>query len=187
MKKKSKQYKKDNTEAERERNKQYRNDNAEMIKEQRNAKKSTKLCKNPNCGKLFKSNRNQIFCCKECKDIFRRIVEPLRCFISSVRSTISHSIKNGGYKKTSHTYQLLGCSYIDFLTHLGPKPSATCQLDHICPCTQATNKTELIALQHHSNFQWLEAHLNIVKSDSRTPEGEVLCLKLLGRPWLSKG
>jgi len=66
---------------------------------------------------------------------------------------------------------------------LGPKPEGDYHLDHICPCAQAQNEEELIKLQHYSNFRWLPAKENLIKSSNRVPEAEEMCKTLLGRDW----
>jgi len=78
---------------------------------------------------------------------------------------------------------MLGCTYQDFIFHIGPKPEGNYQLDHICPCAQAQDENELLKLQHFSNFQWLEAKDNIRKKDKKTDEGIIMCKKLLNRDW----
>lgn len=100
-----------------------------------------------------------------------------------VKCLIKNTIKGNFYSKTSKTANMLGCSYEELMTHLGPKPDGDYHLDHICPCAQAQNEEELIKLQHYLNLRWLNAEENLSKSDSKTPKGEEMCLKLLGREW----
>ena len=102
----------------------------------------------------------------------------------NVSSLIRNSLKCKGYKKNSKTTQLLGTSISEFLKYLGPKPTQSCQLDHICPCAQAQNEEELIKLQHYTNFRWLEAEDNLEKSNLKTNEAERLCFILLSRAWI---
>jgi hypothetical protein len=66
---------------------------------------------------------------------------------------------------------------------LGEQPPGMV-LDHICPCSQAKTEEEFLCLQHIDNLRWLPDADNRSKSNSRTPEGEALCIKLLGRPWI---
>jgi hypothetical protein len=182
IKENKRQYYFNNAETMRERQRQYYFDNNEVVKEgkrwyYKDNIEIVRQYKKENAGAIREYQG------RYCKT--RRKSDPLFAFIGNTRNLINISLKNRGYKKSSKTAQLLGCSYADFLLHIGPKPSETAQLDHICPCAQAVNEQELIKLQHFSNFQWLEATPNLIKSDSKTPEGEVICLKLLNRPWLS--
>ena len=100
------------------------------------------------------------------------------------RGLISKIFKNKGYKKNTHTYQLVGCSYEDLLHFLGPVPTTPYHIDHICPCAQAKNEEELIKLQHYTNLRYLPAKDNQAKGCYKTPEGEIMCKKLLNRDWL---
>ena len=109
--------------------------------------------------------------------------DPFFKLTCQIRTRIGNSFQRGGYSKKSHTFQLLQCSYKQFMCLLGPKPPGDVHLDHICPCSQAQNEEELIKLQHHTNFRWLPANENIAKSDNKTPEAEELCQKLLKRDW----
>jgi hypothetical protein len=102
-----------------------------------------------------------------------------------IRSLIYMSIKAKNYTKKSKTYQMLGCTYSELLTYLGPKPDGNYHLDHICPCFQAQNEEELIRLQHYTNFRWLKAEDNLSKSINKTPEAEEMCCKLLKRAWIN--
>ena len=101
-----------------------------------------------------------------------------------IRCLIKQFIKRRGYRKKFHTYQILGCTYEELLIHLGPKPDGDIDLDHICPCAQATNQEEFLKLQHYSNLRWMNHDDNNRKKTKRTPEGELLCLKLLTREWI---
>ena len=103
---------------------------------------------------------------------------------SNLRCLISKTFSRNGYKKNSHTYKLLNCSYEEFSTHFGPKPEGNYQIDHICPCAQAQNEEELIKLQHYSNLRWLSAEENLSKNNKRTKEAEDMCRILLCREWI---
>lgn len=105
----------------------------------------------------------------------------LKC---KIHSTICNSLIKQGFTKKSRTYDLLKCSYEEFLNHLGHKPEGNYHLDHICPCSQAQNEEELIKLQHYTNFRWLKAEDNLLKSDNKTQEAEEMCRMLLNRNWI---
>lgn len=113
------------------------------------------------------------------KDRRRRV----KTLADHVRQTVKAGLIYHRYKKTSDTATLIGCSFDELLTHLGRRCGED-QLDHICPLSQARNQTEMDALQHYTNLQWLSPRENMRKSDKRTPEGEELCRQLLGREWI---
>jgi hypothetical protein len=181
---KGKQWRLDNAERLKANEKQWELDNAERLKAYRRQYRIDNIDKARRYGRQY--SKDNVGVHNEYHNQYqkeRKKNDPLFAFICKIRTRISQSLKIKGYKKSSKTARLLGCSYTDFLQYLGPKPSETCHLDHICPNAQAQNEQELIKLQHFSNFQWLEALPNLIKSDSWTPDGETLCLKLLGRPW----
>ena len=60
-------------------------------------------------------------------------------------------------------------------------------IDHICPLAQAQTIEEAKKLCNYANLQLLPKLENIRKSDSKTPEGEEMCKKLLGREWIDSG
>jgi hypothetical protein len=94
------------------------------------------------------------------------------------------SLKAKGFKKSSKTATILGCSYEQFMAHLGPKPCENPALDHMCPISQAKTEEEAVKLNHYSNFQWLTPEDNLKKSDNKTVKGVILCNSLLGRDWI---
>jgi hypothetical protein len=100
-----------------------------------------------------------------------------------VRQTIKAGLIYHRYRKTSDTADLIGCSFDELMVHLGLRRGED-HLDHICPLSQARNQTEINALQHYTNLQWLSPRENMKKSNKRTPEGEELCRQLLGREWI---
>lgn len=95
------------------------------------------------------------------------IKERIRCCIKSAI--------NRGYKKTSRTSEILGCSYEFLIKYLEdtfyknyPGKELKWELvhiDHIFPISLAKNEDELIKLNHHTNLQLLSATDNIRKSN----------------------
>jgi hypothetical protein len=87
-----------------------------------------------------------------------------------------------GQAKNESTIELLGADLDTVISCIG-EYRAGFHLDHICPMSQAKTKEEVLLLQHYTNLQWISATDNLQKGDSRTSEGEALCLSLLGRAW----
>lgn len=102
-------------------------------------------------------------------------------FTKSIRSLISISIKGRGYTKKSKTYIILGCSFEDFKLYIESKfenwmnwsnhgkytgnYNETWQLDHIIPMSSAENETDVILLNHYTNFQPICSKVNNEKSN----------------------
>ena len=94
----------------------------------------------------------------------------LRCTITSL---IGNCIKRQGYKKTSRTHEILGCSFEDFKIHLENQFTegmtwinhGEWHIDHIYPVSLATDEQHLTKLNHYTNLQPLWAIDNIKKSN----------------------
>jgi hypothetical protein len=103
----------------------------------------------------------------------RNSIDPLYRLTCNIRSLISYSTKRMGYKKTSKTYNILGCSFEDFKQHIESQFTdgmdwdnrSEWHLDHIYPVSLATDETHLIKLNHYTNFQPLWAIDNIKKGN----------------------
>lgn len=97
--------------------------------------------------------------------------------------TIYDSFKNNGYKKSSKTESILGCSFDDFKLYLESKfePWMTWEnrglyngelkygwdIDHIIPISSAESEDDVIRLNHYTNLQPLCSYTNrYIKRDS---------------------
>jgi len=100
-----------------------------------------------------------------------------------IRNYIYESFKNNGYKKSSKTESILGCSFDDFRLYLESKfePWMTWEnrglyngelnygwdIDHIIPISSAESEDDVIRLNHYTNFQPLCSYINrYIKRDS---------------------
>ncbi len=96
---------------------------------------------------------------------------PILKLKDSIRKLVYITIKNQGYSKKSHTYEVLGCSYEDFkiyieskfLEEMNWKNYGEWHLDHITPISWATTEKEVYLYSHYSNFQPLWSFDNISK------------------------
>jgi hypothetical protein len=103
----------------------------------------------------------------------KKLTNPLFKLRCNIRGLISTSIKRNAYTKRSKTYQILGCSFEDFKTHLQNQftkgmnweNAGEWHLDHIYPVSLAKSEEELIRLNHYTNFQPLWALDNIKKGN----------------------
>ena len=102
--------------------------------------------------------------------------------INNIRNLIIISYKNKGYRKGSKTFNILGCSYTEFIEYIISKfepwmtlenngiytgnYNETWQLDHIIPISNASTPEEIIKLNHYTNFQPLCSKKNIEKSNN---------------------
>jgi len=94
----------------------------------------------------------------------------------NIRNLISISIKRNGYKKSSKTNDILGCSFEEFKLHIESKFEMWMtwenrglyngelnygwDIDHIIPISTAVNEEELLKLNHYTNLQPLCSKIN---------------------------
>ena len=131
--------------------KEYRSKNRKSINEKRNLKN--------------KENREYI----RNKEKDRRKNDPVYRIAQNIRTYIRKSFKFKGYKKTTKTEQILGCSFLNFRIHLESKfePWMTWEnyglyngslnygwdIDHITPISIAKSEEEVVMLNHYLNLQ----------------------------------
>jgi hypothetical protein len=93
------------------------------------------------------------------------------------------------FKPRSGTnYQaILGYSSLEELKlHLGALPQVKYNIDHIAPLAQATSWDEVVKLCHYTNIRIATKMEDASKHTAKTPEGTLMCEKLLGRKWIDK-
>lgn len=152
---KTKAYYEVNKEKIKERVKNYRKDNLELVKQR---EKDAQI--------------------KKRQDPFYKLKD-------SIRNRIRASMKSKGYAKKSKSFEILGCTYDEFIHHIesqfkywmtwdnhgNPKdgilePNKTWDLDHIIPIASALNEADVIRLNHYTNYQPLCSYTNrMIKRD----------------------
>lgn len=104
----------------------------------------------------------------------RTLSDPIFKFKHNTRCLISTSFKRRGFKKNSHTFTILDCSFRDFHSHIVKqfKPGMTIEnhgkvwhIDHIIPLSTATTYEEVIKLNHYTNLQPLWATTAIARAN----------------------
>jgi hypothetical protein len=99
--------------------------------------------------------------------------DPLFKLRHNLKNLIRNSIKNTGFKKTTKTALILGCSVTEFKQHIERQFNegmswsnyGKWEYDHIKPVSWAKTESEIIALNHYSNFQPLWREDNRKKSN----------------------
>lgn len=92
---------------------------------------------------------------------------------SRISGLIRSSIRKHGYSKKSRTFEILGCSWLEFVSHIEKqfKEGMTWEnrnlwhIDHIIPLATATCEDDIIRLNHFTNLRPLWAEENLRKSD----------------------
>jgi len=170
-----KKYYSENTEARKSVCAKYYKENKEdcdkKLAEYRSTKKRKSYTKKYN-KKYIQENRVQL----NEKYKLKKKINPLFKLKENIRGLISRYFKNQGYKKSSKTAKILGCTTEEFKTHLEnqfepwmnwsnhglySETEKRWQLDHIIPASSAKDEAELIKLNHYSNFQPLCAKKTI--------------------------
>ncbi|MDD4242758.1 MAG: hypothetical protein PHG08_00460 [Bacilli bacterium] len=103
----------------------------------------------------------------------RRKNDPLFKLSGNIRNLINVVFKNSGYKKSSRTSAILGCTYEEFQLHIEKQfadgmhwgNQGKWHLDHIYPVSRAVDEQHLLQLNHYTNFQPLWAEENLKKGN----------------------
>lgn len=192
IKSKTKKYKENNKEKYKEYFKEYQEKNKEEIKEYKRQnylknkekiKKRTKEYYKNNkedcdrkASERNKANRNRINELNRLRSKDKRDKDPLYRLSNNIRTTIWSSIKKLGYKKESNTYNILGCSYDDFIIHIEKQFDSWMNwdnygkyngdfnygwdIDHIIPISSAKSEEDIININHYTNLQPLCSKIN---------------------------
>lgn len=97
---------------------------------------------------------------------------------SNIGSLIATSLVNAGFKKTSKTADILGCTFKEFTCHIESQFTEGMtwsnrhlwQLDHIVPISRAQTIDQVLLLNHYTNFRPLWAKDNQVKAGKLTDD-----------------
>ena len=106
----------------------------------------------------------------------RRREDPMFAIKCRMSRLISISITSGGYTKKSRTHVILGCTWLEFKSHIERQflngmnweNRSQWHLDHIVPMATAKTEEDILALNHHTNLRPLWSAMNIAKSDTIT-------------------
>jgi len=108
----------------------------------------------------------------------RRKADPFYALKRKLRTRTSMAFEYRGWKKTSKTQKMLGCSWDTLKAHIEEQfidgmsweNEGVWQVDHIIPLNASNNEEELNALLYYKNLQPLWSSDNIAKSDNHNPE-----------------
>ncbi len=97
--------------------------------------------------------------------------DPMYAMRKRMRSRMSYALSEFGYTKKSKTYEMLGCSWHDFVAHIESQFTDGMNwsnrdlwhVDHIIPLASAKNEERLAALFHYKNTRPLWAFDNLSK------------------------
>jgi len=94
----------------------------------------------------------------------------------SIRNNIYDCFKRNGYKKSSRTYEILGCTFEEFKIHLekmfedwmtwenkglyNGELRYGWDIDHKIPISSASNEDDIVKLNHYTNLQPLCSYTN---------------------------
>lgn len=99
-------------------------------------------------------------------------------FANRVRIAIRMGLARKGYLKKSRTTDILGCNFLQFRAYIedlftsgmGWDNMHAWHLDHKIPISTARNESDVLRLNHYSNFQPLWGIDNIKKGSKLLPE-----------------
>lgn len=157
-----------------EKRKKYYKDNIETEKQKRrDYYKKTKEKK-----KLYtQRNKKYINARKNSYVKQRKLKDPAYHTKLKVRRLISMYLERKGFKKTSKTAQILGCSFEKLHTHLKQTfelnygipfnhiDAKLLHIDHITPMSESSTEKEVLKLNHYRNLQYLFSWDNLEKGN----------------------
>ena len=103
----------------------------------------------------------------------KRNTDPFYRFTVNLRGMVKRSFQRKGWKKSSKTQQILGCTFEELKAHLESTavknygsfdPAIPYEIDHIIPMSMARNEVEVEKLNHYTNLQYLTKLDNLRKS-----------------------
>ena len=161
-----KKWREKNKETIRIKTKEYKENNKKILNEKSKIywqnNKDKKRLKNKRYREKNKAKRNE-------KEKNKRINDILYKLRGNIRTLIGHSIRKGGFKKSSETAKILGCTFEEFKIHLKSKfekwmnwnnygvftgnYNETWNIDHIIPVSIGKSLEEIYKLNHFTNLQ----------------------------------
>lgn len=154
-------------------NKKYRDENKENRTKYFNEKKEEI---NEQRRKYYKKNKENLN--KHRNELYfeKRNTDPLFKLKGNFRTMILDVFRRNGYKKNSKTEKILGCSFEEFKQYIEQQFESWMtwdnygkyngeynygwDIDHIIPMATATIEEEIIKLNHYTNLQPLDSHIN---------------------------
>ena len=145
-----------------ERDKEYRTLNSEKIKKRHK--------------EYNEKNKETIKIKKRLYEKNRRKTDKLYNIKVRISGLIRESLRRKGYTKKSRSFEILGCSYVEFMQHLESQfePWMTWEnygkyngelnygwnIDHIIPNSSGNTENDIIKLNHYTNLQPLCSKIN---------------------------
>jgi hypothetical protein len=136
-------------------------------------------------------NKESIRITKRLCEYKRRKTDKLYNLRVRIRGLIAESLRRKGYTKKSRTFEILGCSYVEFMHHLESQfePWMTWEnygkyngtynfgwnIDHIIPNSSGNTEEEILKLNHYTNLQPLCSKINRDIKRNKRDYYESLC------------
>ena len=106
----------------------------------------------------------------------RRKTDPVFIVSGRIRSLVGNALAGRGYTKKSKTQQVLGCTWLEFVSHIErqflPGMSwvnrSLWHIDHIVALATAVTEADVIALNHFTNLRPLWIPDNLKKGAKQT-------------------
>ena len=174
---KAKEYREKNKEKLKQKSLKYYQDNKDSLLNKANDYYLNNKDKVANKNKKYRSENKEKIKPKKAKyEREKREKDPLYKIKHNVRSMIRRAFVKKGYKKTTKSYLILGCSYDVFKTHIeslwqpwmswdnyglyNGTENYGWDIDHIQPLKTAITENDVIQLSHYSNLQPLCSYIS---------------------------
>lgn len=173
----SKAYYLANKEEIKKRVKEYRLENLEKIKETKLRYRTNNKDKvRETNSKYYSNNKVKCLISNKNRKKLKLSSNPIYKITESIRTRIYNSLKAQGYSKGSSSYEILGCSKAEFISHIEAQFehwmnwsnwgayngdfNSGWDLDHLIPMSKANSERHALLLNHYKNFRPLCSKVN---------------------------
>jgi len=165
-----KEYREKNSLAIKDKSKEYYNENSDYIK----AKASDNYLNNKSRKieyqkEYAKNNKEKISIYKRKYQNDRRKNDPIFRLKFIISRMIRNSLKSNGFTKGKRSTEILGCTIDEFKYHIESRfindmswdnYGIVWDIDHIIPICTAVTEEDVVKLNHYTNLQPLDSHIN---------------------------
>lgn len=133
-------------------------------------------------------NKDSLRVLKRTYKVNRLESDPIYKLKFNLSTLIRNVIKNGGYRKSAKTSEVLGADWDTVKLHIETmftdkmtwENQGRWHFDHIIPISLAKSEREVLALNHYTNLRPLWGKENIMKSNKLPPLDEIEVYGLTG-------
>ena len=173
----AKEYYKTNKETAQKKSKEYRELNKETIqKKSKEYRESNKKILKKNKQLWYQKNKDKVKSRVAEYQKLRKSKDPVFKLKANIRTMISNILGNRGFTKKSSTFDIVGCSYCEFINNIESQFESWMDwdnygkyngelnygwdIDHVVPISSAKTEEDVLKLNHYTNLRPLCSKVN---------------------------